>query len=240
MTCLVRVDLVEGRHRCTLRSGLLRAQRLHGPDDHARVALVATTALLLGGDAVRTRVEVGPGAWLDLHDVAGTVAYDGQGQRATWSVEIDVAEGGTLRWRGEPLVVADGADVRRASVATLADDATLLLREALVLGRTGQVGGSVRVSSRIDRGGRPLLVEEQHFDPAGRQRPGLLGEARVIDSLLAVGPRVFGRGTSPRPPGGAATYALPDGHGTLTRFLGRELAASNVPDHWARLTEADR
>ena len=40
----------------------------------------ATTALLLGGDAVELVVEVGPGAVLDLFDVAGTVAYHGRGR----------------------------------------------------------------------------------------------------------------------------------------------------------------
>ena len=35
--------------------------RLHGPPEMCRVALVATTALLLGGDQVELDVRVGPG-----------------------------------------------------------------------------------------------------------------------------------------------------------------------------------
>ena len=47
---------------------MLRAQRLHGPADRVRVALVGQTALLLGGDRVGLDIEVGPGAVLELSD----------------------------------------------------------------------------------------------------------------------------------------------------------------------------
>lgn len=105
-----------------------------------------------------------------------------------------------------------------------------------MLGRTGQVGGPVRVRSRIDRGGRTLLLEDQHFDPVGRRRPGLLGAERVVDSLLAVGPGLAPAASTARASGGAAAYALPNGGGTLVRFLGRELADSPVGAEWRRLT----
>ena len=68
-----------------MRDGLLRAQRLHGPAGPVPgSALVGQTALLLGGDAVELDVRVGPGARLELCDVAGTVAYDGRGRSARW------------------------------------------------------------------------------------------------------------------------------------------------------------
>ncbi len=42
-------------------------------------------------------VEVGPGASLELFDVAGTVAYHGRGRPAAWHTRLELADGGTLR-----------------------------------------------------------------------------------------------------------------------------------------------
>ena len=78
-----------------------------------RIGLLATTALLLGGDEVEIEVSVGEGMRLDLFDIAGTVAYHGRGRPAAWHVRIELADGAELRYRGEPFVVADGADVHR-------------------------------------------------------------------------------------------------------------------------------
>ncbi len=83
----------DGRHQVRTSAGLLRAQRLHGPADRVRVALVGQTALLLGGDEVGLDVEVGPGAVLDLSDIAGTVAYHGRGRAASWHVEHPAGAG---------------------------------------------------------------------------------------------------------------------------------------------------
>src|SRR3954468_20604168 len=94
------VDVVDGRHRVWMRHGLLRAQRLHGPPDRARVALVGQTALLLGGDEVELEITIGEEATLELSEVAGTVAYDGRGRPATWVTTITLDRGAQLVWAG--------------------------------------------------------------------------------------------------------------------------------------------
>jgi len=52
-----------------------------------------------------------------------------------------------------------------------------------------------------------------------RDAPGLLGAHRVVDTVTWLGP------AQPEPTA-ATTYALPDGAGTLARWLGVSLAAS--------------
>lgn len=229
---VVQVRHEHGRLRTVLRGGLLRPQRLHGPSDRCRVGLLASTALLLGGDVVELEVEVGPGAVLDLVDVAGTVAYDGRGAPAAWRVEVRVADGGRLRWAGEPFVVADGADVTRSLVLDVADGGQALLRETLVLGRSGQVGGRLRNRTAVAHGDRPVLVEDTVLDPATHRRlPGMLGELRVLDTLLAVGAEL------PVPPVGptghrAARFALPEPGCWLGRALLPDLASSPLHRWW--------
>jgi len=62
----IGVHAEQGRARLTLTEGPVSPRVLRVADNGARIGLVATQALLLGGDHVRLDVEVGPGAWLEL------------------------------------------------------------------------------------------------------------------------------------------------------------------------------
>jgi urease accessory protein len=228
---VVSVRREHGRLRTRLRTGLLRPQQLHGPDDRCRIGLLATNALLLGGDVVELDVEVGAGVTLELSDIAGTVAYAGRGLAASWRVRVQVAEGGRLRWAGAPFVVADGAEVTRSLVLELAEGAQALVRETVVLGRAGQVGGALRNRTDVRRAGRPVLAEDSRLDPAGHRRlPGMLGGLRVVDSLLALG-------VTPTPASGPglATFRLAEPACFLLRYLGHDPARSPLHQLWSAL-----
>jgi urease accessory protein len=228
------VGVVDGRHRVRMRHGLLLAQRLHGQPDRARVALVGQTALLLGGDEVELQIVVGAGAVLELSEVAGTVAYDGRGRPATWATSITLDRGAQLTWVGEPLVIADGADVIRRTIIDLADGASAALRETIVLGRSGEVGGVLRSGMHVHREGRPILLEDLVLDPRDRFGPGLLGRHRVVDSLLAIG-------TPPPEVGdGALRFELVEPGSTLTRYLGSDLAQSPLVRPSTRVVPVNR
>lgn len=220
MTTTIAVDRVGGRHVTRLRQGLLRPQVVASGPERCRIGLLATTALLLGGDVVELEVRLGPGARLDLFDVAGTVAYHGRGEPSGWHVRFELAEGASLTYAGEPFVVGDGADVTRTLDLDLAPGAAAAVRDTLVLGRAGQRGGRLRSLTTVRIDGRAALVEDQLLDPDRlRAAPGLLGPYRVLDTLLWLG--------EARPePTGATTYALVDGAGTLSRWLGTSLADS--------------
>jgi urease accessory protein len=213
------VEASADRQRVHLQPGLLRGQVIANDADGCRIGLVATTALLLGGDTVELAIEVGPGAVLDLFDVAGTVAYHGRGRPARWHTELTLAEGARLCYRGEPLVVADGADITRTLIVTMAGAARCRLRETLILGRSGERGGRLRTRTEVSRDGRPVWLEEQSFDH-DRTLPGILGPHRVVDALIDLGP-----GPAPVVPGMVA-YALSGEAGTVLRHLGGELADS--------------
>ena len=149
--------------RATVRSsaGVLRPFTLSCEGASARICLVPQSQLLLAGDHVQIRVEVGPGAHLEIVETAGTVAYDmrnasaGPGS-AHWDVQVRVAAGGSLRWESLPFVVASGADVWRSTTVQLGAGAALWLRDTLVLGRSGEVGGRVRSRLDVRRGLRRL------------------------------------------------------------------------------------
>lgn len=223
MTTRIRVERRASGVRVALAGGLLRPQRVADGPNGPRVGLLATTALLLGGDEVDLAVELGSGATLDLFDVAGTVAYHGRGQPASWRTTLSLADGACLTYAGQPFVVSDGADVTRSLQADVAGSVRLRLRETLVLGRAGQSGGRLRSRALLRVAGTDAWREDTDLDPAGiRDLPGLLLGHRVVDTVLTVG-----QPAPPAPP--AMTYALVGGVGTVTRWLGTDLADSPLP-----------
>ena len=202
----------DGRPSLELRGGLVAPRVVRQGPASAEVALVATTASLLGGDELRLDVEVGPELRLDLRDVAGTVAYHGRGRGCLVAVSLVVHPGAVLAWAGEPLVVCDGAQVVRTLDVDVAETGRLLLRDRVALGRSGQVGGDLTCRTTMAWAGRPALVEELSLRPWSRSAPGVLGGTRVVDSVTALGWR-------PTTAGAAGTvFSLPE-PGALARQL---------------------
>jgi urease accessory protein len=206
-----------------LAAGLVTPRVVRHDAAHAEVALLATTATLLGGDTLRLVVQVGPGLRLDLRDVAGTVAYHGRGLGCVVDVALRVHAGATLTWAGEPLVVADGSAVTRHLRADVAEGGRLLLRDRVALGRSGQDGGRLDCHTTLAYAGRPALVE--HLELRAGLGPGALGTARVVDTLTALGWR-------PGAMAGHAAYRLHE-PGSVARELLDEAHASGLPAVWA-------
>lgn len=184
----IAVSAAPGRARLDLIAGEFSPRPITVTESGAQIALVATTALLLAGDHIRIDVSVGPGAWLDVLEPTGTVAYDGDGVKSSWTVRARVADGGRLTWHGEPFVVAHGANVLRDTQIDLAENATVCVRETVVLGRAGERGGTLFNRSRINQVGKPLLIEDLLLDD-NRELPGLLGSSRVLDTVTFAGSR---------------------------------------------------
>ncbi|MFF3494447.1 urease accessory protein UreD [Streptomyces sp. NPDC002795] len=224
----VRAELRGGRVTLPeLRAGdtlVPRVLAVDGP--RVRLALVGRRATLLAGDRVEVDVEVGAGVRMDIVEPSGTVAYDARGGRAGWVARIGVAPGGAVTWRAAPLVVADGADVRRELDVRLADGAVALLSELLVLGRSGQAGGALFARQRVQHAGELLLADDLDLrDPRARARPAILGPNRVIGTVALLGRPPL---TAPAPPA-----ALLAGPGALARVVARDAhQAQPELDRW--------
>lgn len=138
------VDAVDGRSRArVLEAGTFVSPRpMPGRGAGVKIALVGIRASLCAGDDFALRVEVGPGARVELVDPNGTVAFNARGGAASWRAELTLGEGAVVHWREQPFVLADGADVHREVRADLAPGAELLWRETLVLG--GQANTAAR------------------------------------------------------------------------------------------------
>lgn len=232
MTTRIELTPAPGRPRVRTASGLLRPQVRSTDGTTARVTLVATGAMLLAGDHVDLVIRVGAGLRLDLSDVAGTVVHDGRGAGCSWTTSIVLDAGATLVWHGEPLVVSDGARLDRRTDVDLADGARLLMRDTLALGRTGESGGSLTCRTRMSLDGEPALAEDLLLSAQQRVRPGILGEAKVVDTITALGWQ-----PDPHPvPSPMRAFDLP-APGRLARALVPRAHLSPAPDLWTRWTQ---
>ncbi len=153
----------------------------------ARVALVGISMMLLGGDDVRIRVQVGEGARLEVVEIAALIAHRAEGAWASWSMDVSVGRNATFLYDGAPLIAATGSAVRRDMTIRLAEGSHALLRETLVLGRDGERGGVIDSTMRIDGVDGPILVDRVRLGDRAARLPGLAGAHRVVDSVLAVG-----------------------------------------------------
>lgn len=189
----------------------------------ARVAIAAAGMLLLAGDHVQINVRVGDGCLLEIDDVGGTVVYPSRGVPASWKVDIRVGVGATLVWNGLPFIVAAEADVERDTTVALAERGAVLLRETLVLGRHGEIGGRMRSSLRAVNPDGELLVERMSVD-GGHFEPGVWGQHRVMDSVVALGWR---------PPVSPGDLVL-DGPGAVVRHFGSHSHGSPIDAVWGR------
>lgn len=163
---------------------MFRAMLVGRDADSARVQLVPTRALLLAGDDVAVEIEVESGLHLELGETGGTVAYDMRGRNARWRTSYRVGAGASLVHHTLPWVSAEGSDVERLTEAHLYGDASLVLRETLVLGRYGEGPGRLVSHTRVHRDGAEVLVEELHADDLV---PGTGVGHRVLDQVLAFG-----------------------------------------------------
>jgi urease accessory protein len=211
-----RVHATAGRHGATILADLRPAapwapRPLPPAGRTARVALVQTTATLCAGDAVALDVTVAAGAALELVETGATVAHDARGgPPARVRIHVRLGAGARLTWLARPLVLAAGCAVERTTDVTLAAGARALLRETVVLGRSGEQPGALSASTRATLAGRPLLHERLDTrDPALLRSPVVAGDAATVDAIALLGQR------APDLPGTSQLH----GTGTIWRAL---------------------
>jgi urease accessory protein len=150
----------------------------------------------LGGDDLALTVRLAEHSELRLSSAGASVIQPGgtdhSGQPARWRVELAAAAGAVLRWMPEPTVVCAGASYHGSLHADLHPDATMIFRELVVLGRSGEIGGRCRTELAVNVGGRPLVRHESLIDGADAELSGPAGTGghRVLGTVLVAGRNV--------------------------------------------------
>jgi urease accessory protein len=155
------------------------------------VYLVGGAAGPIGGDELELRISVGAGAFLRVRTAAASIALPGpDGLESMLRVTVDVGAGARLEYLPEPVVLSAGA--RHATIirVALAEGASLLLRDELLLGRHGEAGGAGRTELHVSYAGRPLLRQslEVSGTDAADLGPAVLAGHRAVGTALWVDP----------------------------------------------------
>ena len=184
--------VADGALRDLSQSGCAKAilPRTPGP---AEVVFLNTAGGLTGGDRLEQRLTVQAGRAVGTTQAAERL-YASAGGAAEVDTRLVVGPGARLDWLPQETIAFDRSALRRRTVAELGPGATVLMAEALVLGRAA-MGEAVRTTDLLDRrevrrGGRPVWVEPLAITGAvvARGTRALLGGARAIATLALVGP----------------------------------------------------
>ncbi len=149
--------------------------------DATEVVVINTAGGLTGGDRMDLRVTIDAGARATFTTPACEKIYRSSGGEARVSTVVSVGANARIDWLPQPMIVFDGARVRRQLDVDLAADASLLAVEGTVLGRTAMNedlrSGAVHDAWRIRRSG--TLIYADAFRAVDDVRASLAGTAAL-------------------------------------------------------------
>jgi urease accessory protein len=187
-----------------LQDGVTRRGRLHEsgslrvrfPSPEAEglsAVLVNTAGGVAGGDRHDLEISVGQGASLAVTTAAAEKIYRAIGTDAEIAVKLSVGEDARLAWLPQETILFDRARLKRSIEVHLAPNASLLMAEAIIFGRSAMdeavEQGALTDRWRIRRDGKLIFAETVRFDGAIRQvlsEPAVAAGGVAIATALAV------------------------------------------------------
>ncbi|NRP70107.1 Urease accessory protein UreD [Ensifer psoraleae] len=163
-------------------------------DASMEAVLINSSGGVTGGDRISWAFEAGEGTALTLTTQACEKIYKASAGTADISTRISVASGSRVDWLPQETILFDRASMSRSLEVDLAEDATFLAVEAVLLGRKamGEVvqAGLFRDRWRVRSGGRLLHAENLTLADdiaALAGRSAVLRGAAAFATLLYVG-----------------------------------------------------
>lgn len=148
--------------------GSLRVRFPGAASAELEAVIVNTAGGVAGGDRFALDVTVEPGARLVVTTAAAEKVYRTLDPDATIDVTLTLGAMSSLAWLPQETILFNRARLRRTINIDLAEDARLLLLEAIVFGRAG-MGEAVDDAGvfdrwRLHRGGRLIHAEAMRLD----------------------------------------------------------------------------
>jgi len=174
----------------------LTVRRVQADDpDCCALCVVGTAAGPLAGDALELHITVAAGASATLTAAGATLAQGRPGgQSSRVLTDVSVEPGGRLDAHPGAVVVCAGSTVDVDMSISLGAGSALAWRELVVLGRSGEAPGCLRLRWDVVRDGAPLL--RQRVDLTRPRQAGWVGMTdgvRVLATALLVGDDVGAR-----------------------------------------------
>lgn len=178
----------QSRRERVHEAGSLRVRFPNAADAAQLEAVIVNTAGgMAGGDRFDIEIDVSAGARLCLTSAAAEKVYRSLGPDAQIGVKLSIGPGAALAWLPQETILFDQARLRRTIDLDLARDASVLLAEAVVFGRSA-MGEAVACGHLFDRwrvriGGELVFAETTRLAGAVAQQ---LAETAVAADGAAV------------------------------------------------------
>jgi urease accessory protein len=214
-----------------------------GAPDMAFVYVQNPTGGVFGGDRLLTSVTAGDGARVHLTTQSATKLYRTEGAPGRQEVRFTVGAGAYVEHIPDPLIPHAGSRYLQRTNVELGQGAMFVATETVAPGRRARgerfAYDLLELRTCVHSGGKELFAEGLRLEPRrGRpDRPGVLGDADYLVSLIAVAPEadavvlgsaiadaltsVTGAGVR------GAAGELPNRAGALARILAPDAVAAN-------------
>ena len=181
------------RRRRVYEDGPLRVRFPNSSARELDAVIVNTAGGVAGGDRHDIEIAVGAGASLGVTAAAAEKVYRTLGPPCEIALRLGVGAGARLAWLPQETILFDRAVLHRRIDVDLAGDASLLVAEAVVFGRTS-MGEAVSEGGfsdrwRVRRGEALLFAETVRLDGAIGQKlaePAVAGGGIGVATVLAV------------------------------------------------------
>ena len=181
------------RRRRVYEDGPLRVRFPNSSARELDAVIVNTAGGIAGGDRHHIEIAVGAGASLGVTTAAAEKVYRTLGPPSEIALRLEVGAGARLAWLPQETILFDRAVLHRSIDVDLAGDASLLVAEAVVFGRTS-MGEAVSEGGfsdrwRVRRGEALLFAETVRLDGAIGQKlaePAVAGGGIGVATVLAV------------------------------------------------------
>ena len=189
------VHQLEGvtRRRHLHESGSLRVRFPSPEADGLSAVFVNTAGGIAGGDRFDIDIATGEGSRLAVTTAAAEKIYRAQGPAAQLNIALKAGAGSRLSWLPQETILFDRARISRRFDIDLAESASLLLCEIVVVGRAAMgermLHGEFVDRWRLRRGGKLVFAETVRLDgEIGEKltRPAIAGGGVAIGTALIV------------------------------------------------------
>jgi urease accessory protein len=175
------------RRRQVYEDGPLRVRFPNTSGPALEAMIVNTAGGIAGGDRHDLHIDVDEGATLGVTTAAAEKVYRALEPQSELSVKLTVGAGARLCWLPQETILFDRARLARRIDVELATDATLVMAEAVVFGRSAMgeavTEGAFTDRWRVRRDGRLLFAETVRLDG---EIARMLAESAVAGGGVAI------------------------------------------------------
>jgi urease accessory protein len=174
-------------------AGSLRVRFPTAASGMLEAVLINTAGGMTGGDDFSISLSLDEGAQLLAGTAAAEKIYRSTGSDTALALTIDAVAGSRCVWLPQETILFDRARLSRRIDVNLSTDATLLMAEAIVFGRSA-MGEAVEEGNltdrwRVRRGGQMVFAENIRLDGAIARKltqPAIANGGVAIATVLAV------------------------------------------------------